>query len=93
MKNNNNYEYLLNDLSKLNGVGVKTMEVLKKKKINTIFDLLWRLPKSYTDRSESSKLNELQIGKIHKIKVIPIKYSFPRIRNLPNRVNCVDETG
>jgi len=30
---NNNYEYLLNDLTKLNGVGVKTMEILKKKKL------------------------------------------------------------
>jgi ATP-dependent DNA helicase RecG len=93
MKNNNNYEYLLNDLSKLNGVGVKTMEVLKKKKINNLFDLLWKLPKSYTDRSETSKVNDLQIGKIHTIKVVPTKYSFPRIRNLPNRVNCEDETG
>jgi len=90
---NNNYEYLLNDLTKLNGVGVKTMEILKKKKINNLFDLLWRLPKSYTDRSETSKINKLQIGKIHTINVIPIKYSFPRIRNLPNRVNCEDETG
>ncbi|MBC8306971.1 MAG: ATP-dependent DNA helicase RecG, partial [Pelagibacterales bacterium] len=77
----------------LKGVGIKTMEILKKKKINHIFDLLWRLPKSYTDRSETSKINALQVGKIHTIKVIPIKYSFPRIRNLPNRVNCEDETG
>ena len=93
MKNNNNYEYLLKDLTELNGIGIKTMEILKKKKINNLFDLLWRLPKSYTDRSEISKVNELQIGKIHTIKVIPIKYSFPRIRNLPSRVNCEDETG
>ena len=93
MENNKNYEYLLKDLTNLKGVGIKTMEILKKKKINNIFDLLWRLPKSYTDRSETSKINELQIGKIHTIKVIPIKYLFPRIRNLPNRVNCVDETG
>ena len=93
MKNNKNYEYLLKDLTNLKGVGIKTMEILKKKKINNIFDLLWRLPKSYTDRSETSKINGLQVGKIHTIKVIPIKYSFPRIRNLPNRVNCVDETG
>ena len=93
MENNKNYEYLLKDLTNLKGVGIKTMEILKKKKINNIFDLLWRLPKSYTDRSETSKVNELQIGKIHTIKVIPIKYSFPRIRNLPNRVNCEDETG
>ena len=87
MKNNNNYEYLLKDLTELNGIGIKTMEILKKKKINNLFDLLWRLPKSYTDRSETSKINELQIGKIHTVNVIPIKYSFPRIRNLPNRVN------
>ena len=93
MKNNNNYEYLLKDLTELNGVGNKTMEILKKKKINNLFDLLWRLPKSYTDRSKISKINELQIGKIHTIKILPVKYSFPRIRNLPNRVNCEDETG
>ena len=93
MENNKNYEYLLKDLTNLKGVGIKTMEILKKKKINNIFDLLWRLPKSYTDRSETSKINALQVGKIHTIKVIPIKYLFPRIRNLPNRVNCEDETG
>ena len=93
MENNKNYEYLLKDLTNLKGVGIKTMEILKKKKINNIFDLLWRLPKSYTDRSVTSKINALQVGIIHTIKVIPIKYSFPRIRNLPNRVNCEDETG
>ena len=93
MKKNNSYEYLLSDITKLNGIGKKTMEILKKKKINNIFDLLWRLPKSYTDRSITNKINELQIGKIHTIRVIPKKYSFPRIRNLPNRVLCEDETG
>ena len=93
MKNTNNYDYLLSDLTKLIGVGKKTMAILKKKKINNIFDLLWRLPKSYTDRSLSSKINELHIGQVHTIKVIPIKYQFPRVRNLPKRVNCKDDTG
>ena len=37
MKNKNNYDYLLSDLTKLNGVGKKTMETLKKKKVNNIF--------------------------------------------------------
>ena len=32
MKNTNNYEYLLEDLTKLKGVGKKTCEILKKKK-------------------------------------------------------------
>ena len=93
MKITNNYDYLLSDLTKLNGVGKKTMEILKKKKIINIFDLLWRLPKSYTDRSLTSKIEDLQIGKIQTIKIIPTKYQFPRIRNLPNKVNCEDETG
>ena len=32
MENINNYNYLLSDLTKLSGVGKKTMEILKKKK-------------------------------------------------------------
>ena len=93
MKNNNNYEFLLKDLSELKGVGIKTVRILKKKKINNIFDLLWRLPKSYTDRTILNKINELQIGKVHTLKIVPTKYNFPRIRNLPNRVICEDKTG
>ena len=93
MKNKNNYDYLLADLTKLNGVGKKTMDILKKKKINNIFDLLWRLPKSYTDRTLVSKICDLQIGLIQTIRIIPLKYQFPRVRNLPNRVSCYDESG
>ena len=88
-----NYQYLLSDLNKLKGVGNKTASLLKKKKINTIFDLLWKLPKSYTDRSKSSKIKDLKIGEIQTITIIPQKYQFPRIRNLPNRVICKDDTG
>ena len=93
MKNKNNYDYLLSDLTKLIGVGKKTMEILKKKKVNNIFDLLWRLPKSYTDRSLTTKIENLHIGKTQTVKIVATKYLFPRIRNLPNRVNCEDKTG
>tara|TARA_B100000686_G_scaffold249719_1_gene259782 strand:+ start:98 stop:400 length:303 start_codon:yes stop_codon:yes gene_type:complete len=93
MKNTNNYEYLLEDLTKLKGVGKKTAEILKKKKINNLFDLLWRLPQSYTDRIQKNTINELQIGKIHTLRVLVKKYSFPRIRNLPKKVMCEDSTG
>jgi len=93
MENINNYDYLLSDLTKLNGVGKKTMNILKKKKVNNIFDLLWRLPKSYTDRSLISNICDLKVGEVQTIKIFPIKYQFPRIRNLPNKVNCEDETG
>ncbi|NMN68020.1 ATP-dependent DNA helicase RecG [Candidatus Pelagibacter ubique] len=93
MKNKNNYDYLLSDLTKLNGVGKKTMEILKKKKVNNIFDLLWRLPKSYTDRTFVTKICDLQIGKVQTIRIVPLKYQFPRVRHLPNRVNCIDQSG
>ncbi len=88
-----NYNYLLSDLSSLKGVGIKTTNLLKKKKINNIFDLLWKLPKFYTDRSLSSKIQDLKIGETQTISIIPQKYLFPRVRNLPNRVLCKDETG
>ena len=88
-----NYKYLLSDLTSLKGVGIKTTNLLKKKKINNIFDLLWRLPKSYTDRSLTSKIKDLKIGENQTISIIPQKYFFPRIRNLPNRVLCLDDTG
>ncbi len=88
-----NYEYLLSDLKSIKGVGLKTSNLLKRKKINNIFDLLWKLPKSYTDRSLSSKIKDLKIDEIQTITIIPQKYSFPRTRNLPNRVLCRDETG
>ena len=90
---NNTYKYLLSDLKKLKGVGAKTYNILKKKGINNIFDLLWRLPRSYTDRSKSTKIKNLKIGEVQTITLTPYKYNFPRIRNLPNRIYCKDDTG
>ena len=88
-----NYKYLLSDLTALKGVGAKTTNLLKKKNINSLFDLLWKLPKSFTDRSLSSKIIDLKIGENQTVTVTPQKYQFPRVRNLPNRVICSDETG
>ena len=93
MRNSKNYQYLLNDVSKLRRVGTKTKDLLKKKKIKTLFDVLWNLPHSYTDRSVEKKINELEIGKICTLKIKVVKYNFPRMRNLPNKVLCEDETG
>jgi|TARA_B100000929_G_scaffold290357_1_gene283686 ATP-dependent DNA helicase RecG len=90
---NKSYEFLLQDISKLKKIGKKTALILKKKNINNIFDILWRLPRSFTDRSNISKIKDLHIGKISTVEIIPLKYNFPRIRNLPNKVICEDDTG
>ena len=87
------HDFLTQSVSTLNGVGTRTEKLLKKKKIEKISDLLWNLPQGFTDRSNLQTLDKLEIGKITTIKVKVIKYNFPRIRNLPNKVLCVDDKG
>ena len=86
-------DFLFKDIISLKGIGKKLSQYLKKKKIEKINDLLWNLPYSYTDRGEIITLDKLEIGKISSINIKVKKYNFPRIRNLPNRVSCVDSTG
>ena len=91
MNKSKNYKFLIQNISNLKGVGSKTKLLLKKKKIEKVIDLLWSFPLGFTDRTNFKSLDNLEIGKITTIKVKVIKYNFPRIRNLPNRVLCVDE--
>ncbi len=87
------YEYLLSSLDNIKGIGKKTLNLFIKKNINTIFDLLWHLPISKIETSKETTIDNLQVGKLQTLKIIPIKYSFPRIRNLPNRVICENNSG
>ena len=83
------FEYLLLTIDKIKGIGNRTKELFLKKKIKTIFDLLWHLPISKIELSKTTNVKSLQIGRNQSIKLIPLKYNFPRVRNLPNRVNCI----
>ncbi len=83
-----NFEYLLSPIDNIKGVGKKTLNSFNKKKIFTIFDLLWHLPISKIETADDTEIKDLQVGKNYNIKVTPIKYNFPRIRNLPNKVIC-----
>ncbi len=85
--------FISGNVSSLNGVGYKTKKLLKKKKIEKISDLLWNIPQGFTDRSNLVTLDKLVIGKITTIKIKAVKYNFPRIRNLPNKVVCKDDFG
>ena len=91
-KNEKN-QYLFKKTSSLNGVGNKIKNLLKKKGIEKISDLLLNFPQYFTDRSNLNSLNNLEIGKVATIKVNVVKYNFPRIRNLPSKVMCNDEKG
>ena len=93
MNHLNIQDFLTQNVTDLNGVGSKIKRLLKRKKIEKISDLLWNFPQGYTDRSNVQTLDKLKIGKITTIKVKVIKFNFPRIRNLPNKVICEDEKG
>ena len=86
-------DFIFNEVTKLKGVGPQLFKYLKKKRIEKIKDIILNLPYSEIDRSKISKLNELEVGKIQSIKVKVKKLNFPRIRNLPNKIICEDETG
>ena len=86
-------DFIFKKISELKGVGSQLSKYLKKKKIEFIKDIILNLPFSETDRSKISKINELEVGKIHSIKALVKKLNFPRIRNLPSKIICEDETG
>ena len=85
--------FLFSGVDTIPGVGKKISTYLKKKRIEKVSDLLWDLPYGLTDRSETTTLDKLEIGKIFTIKVKVKKYNFPRIRNLPNKIICKDDFG
>ena len=84
---------LFDSIIKAKGVGQIISKKLNEKNIYTKIDLLLRLPIGTIDRRFCPTLDQLEIGKISTIFVRPIKYNFPRIRNLPFRVTCEDNFG
>ncbi len=87
------FKFLTQNISNLKGIGAKTKQLLKRKKIEKVSDFLWSLPHGSTDRSNLMSLDILEIGKVTTIRVKVIRYNFPRIRNLPNKVLCEDSKG
>ena len=83
------YEYFLSSINKIKGIGNNTAKFFHKKKILNIFDLLLHMPTSKIETSKTVNINELKVGTIQSIRLLPVKYNFPRIKNLPNKVNCL----
>ncbi len=90
VKKNN---FLFEKIDTLRGIGKQLSSYLRKKKIEKVKDLIFTFPYSSTDRTNQTKVKSLQIGSICTITVNVKKYNFPRVRNLPNKVYCEDETG
>ncbi len=84
---------IFSNINSLKGIGPQLSKYLKKRKIEKVKDIILNLPYSETDRSKIVKLNDLEVGSICSVKVKVKKLNFPRVRNLPNKIICEDETG
>ena len=51
------YEYFLTNINKIKGIGTKTSQLLIKKKILNIFDLLWHTPISKIETSKTVNID------------------------------------
>ena len=65
-----NFEYLLSPINKIKGVGKKTLSSFNKKKIFTIFDLLWHLPISRIETAEDTEIDDYKIPKGSKVAIL-----------------------
>ncbi len=86
-------DIIFSEVTNLKGVGKQLSKYLKNRKIEKVKDILFNLPYSETDRSHITTVNKLEIGKIQTLRVLVKRLNFPRIRNLPNKIICEDETG
>ena len=86
-------DFIFSEVIKLKGIGPQLSKYLKRRKIEKIKDIILNLPYSETDRSKIFNVNSLEVGKIQTLKILVKKLNFPRIKNLPNKINCEDNTG
>ena len=74
---------LANPVSTIRGVGPKTEKILNKAGIKTIGDLLYYLPRTYDNFTETTKLSEIKPGKVViRGKISDLKTTQARRRNL-----------
>ena len=74
---------LASSILSIRGVGPKTEKILNKAGIRTIRDLLYYLPRTYENYTETTKLSEIKPGKvIIRGKISDLKTSHTRRRNL-----------
>ena len=53
------YEYFLSSIKNIKGIGKKTAQLFLKKRILTIFDLLWHMPTSKIDPSKTVDIENI----------------------------------
>ncbi len=86
---------LLDDITKIKGIGEKRAEVLEKVNIHTIGDLIGYYPRTYDDRGNIEEISELDEDRRYSVKatVYGKLMSFRKGNLTISKVDCVDDSG
>ena len=77
----------------LPGVGPRLSMMIEKLVGPNLVDLCFHLPNGFVDRRYSPSIIDAVPGSIATIRVEVLEHNPPKIRRLPYRVNCQDDTG
>ncbi|NKB22134.1 MAG: ATP-dependent DNA helicase RecG [Alphaproteobacteria bacterium] len=77
----------------LSGVGPRLSTVIEKLAGPNIVDLCWHLPNGLVDRRYSPKVHDAVPSTIATVTVQVMEHHPPRIRRLPYKVTCSDDSG
>lgn len=72
---------LFSDIQYVKGVGPKRSKLLKRLGINSVFDLLWHMPRAYLNRENVQNINQVKIGEHANLKGEVVAVKKIRARN------------
>ena len=77
----------------LKGIGPRLATMIEKLAGPNIVDLCWHIPSGIVDRRFTPKINDAPAGAIATITVKVVEHQAPRIKRLPYKVICSDDSG
>lgn len=80
-------------VTSLPGIGPSLSKLIEKLAGPKAVDLLWHLPTGIIDRRYAPKIAQAEPGRIATLTVTVDQHVPPRIRRLPYRVRCHDDSG
>jgi len=88
-------EKLFEEIQFIKGVGPQRSKLLRKLDIETVFDLLWNIPRAYFNRNKVEKISALSDGAVASIRGNVIAVSHTRTRRGLHVIKAMieDDTG
>ena len=83
---------IFSSVKQLTGIGPRLAKIVENFIGYNIVDLFWHLPINIIDRRRMPKISNAEEGSVVTIIVTVRQHITPRVRRLPHKVICYDET-